>query len=139
MPSASSSSRWAVHPGAVRPAALTTRWLGIPAGAAAIGAVLQIKPLLKIEGELLDACAKVRGTAGCKKKLLETIRGDAERLSAKWDIDIAVAGSDERVPGARRHLRRSAFLQRQQPCGAGRLRYGCEPPPGPDEGRDLIR
>ena len=47
----------------------------------AIGAVLQIKPLLKIEGELLDACAKVRGTAGCKKKLLETIRGDAERLS----------------------------------------------------------
>lgn len=63
------------------------------AGAAAIGAVLQIKPLLKIEGELLDACAKVRGTAGCKKKLLETIQGDAERLSAKWDIDIAVAGS----------------------------------------------
>ena len=65
----------------------------VTAGAAAIGAVLQIKPLLKIEGELLDACAKVRGTAGCKKKLLETIRGDAERLSAKWDIDIAVAGS----------------------------------------------
>ena len=63
------------------------------AGAAAIGAVLQIKPLLKIEGELLDACAKVRGTAGCKKKLLETIQGDVERLSAKWDIDIAVAGS----------------------------------------------
>ena len=51
----------------------------VTAGAAAIGAVLQIKPLLKIEGELLDACAKVRGTA--------------ERLSAKWDIDIAVAGS----------------------------------------------
>ena len=46
-----------------------------------------------LQGELLDACAKVRGTAGCKKKLLETIRGDAERLSAKWDIDIAVAGS----------------------------------------------
>lgn len=65
----------------------------VTAGAAAIGAVLQIKPLLKIEGELLDACAKVRGTAGCKKKLLETIRGDAERLSTKWDIDIAVAGS----------------------------------------------
>ena len=65
----------------------------VTAGAAAIGAVLQIKPLLKIEGELLDACAKVRGTAGCKKKLLETIRGDAERLSVKWDIDIAVAGA----------------------------------------------
>ena len=65
----------------------------VTAGAAAIGAVLQIKPLLKIEGELLDACVKVRGTAGCKKKLLETIYGDVERLSAKWDIDIAVAGS----------------------------------------------
>ena len=48
---------------------------------------------MKIEGELLDACAKVRGTTGCKKKLLETIHGDVERLSAKWDIDIAVAGS----------------------------------------------
>lgn len=95
----------------------------------------------------------MRGTAGCKKKLLETIRGDAERLSAKWDIDIAVAGSYQDAaaledwremavnafPEPRRHLRRSAFLQRQQPCGAGRLRHGCEPPPGPDEGRDLIR
>ena len=122
----------------------------VTAGAAAIGAVLQIKPLLKIEGELLDACAKVRGTAGCKKKLLETIRGDAERLSAKWDIrgrqlsgrrrTGGLAGDGgERVPGAWQHLCRSAFLQRQQPCGAGRLRHGCEPPPGPDEGRDLIR
>ena len=62
-------------------------------GAAAIGTVLNIKPVLQIQGGPVDACAKVRGTAGCKKKLLETIRGDAERLSAKWDIDIAVAGS----------------------------------------------
>ena len=34
-PSASSSVRWASHPGAVRPAAFTTRWQGTPSGAAA--------------------------------------------------------------------------------------------------------
>ena len=125
----------------------------VTAGAAAIGAVLQIKPLLKIEGELLDACAKVRGTAGCKKKAAgdhSWRRGAAFRqvghrhrrgrqLSGRRRTGGLAGDGDERVPGARRHLRRSAFLQRQQPCGAGRLRYGCEPPPGPDEGRDLIR
>lgn len=61
------------------------------------------------------------------------------QLSGRRRTGGLAGDGDERVPGARRHLRRSAFLQRQQPCGAGRLRYGCEPPPGPDEGRDLIR
>ena len=109
----------------------------VTAGAAAIGAVLQIKPLLKIEGELLDACAKVRGGAAFRQVGHRHRRG--RQLSGRRRTGGLAGDGGERVPGARRHLRRSAFLQRQQPCGAGRLRYGCEPPPGPDEGRDLIR
>lgn len=39
----------------------------VTAGAAAIGAVLQIKPLLKIEGELLDACARCAAPQAARK------------------------------------------------------------------------
>lgn len=64
-----------------------------PAGAA-MGTVLNIKPLLIIEGERLDAFAKVRGTKGCKKRLLQ-------EMKKKWDefhedcaeIRVGVAGS----------------------------------------------
>lgn len=41
-------------------------WQVTPA-AAAMGAVMGIKPLLIIQGNKLDACAKVRGTVNCKK------------------------------------------------------------------------
>lgn len=50
-----------------------------PAGAA-IGTVLNIKPLLVIEGERLDAFAKVRGTRKCKERLLHQMRERADRL-----------------------------------------------------------
>jgi len=65
----------------------------VTARAAAISTVLQIKPLLKIKGELLDVHAKVRGTAACKNQLLNAIRQDMEQYAAKWDIDIGAASS----------------------------------------------
>lgn len=65
----------------------------VTARTAAISTVLQIKPLLKVEGELLDVYAKVRGTIGCKKRLMEAIRQDAEQYAAKWDIDVGAASS----------------------------------------------
>lgn len=43
-----------------------------PAGAA-IGAVLNIKPLLIIEGGRLDANAKERGTKACQRRLIQVI------------------------------------------------------------------
>lgn len=46
----------------------------ITPGAAKLGGVLQIKPLLQIRGERLDAFAKVRGTLNCKKRLIQEIR-----------------------------------------------------------------
>lgn len=46
--------------------------------AAAIGSVLNIKPVLQIQGEKLDAYAKVRGRAQGKKTMLDAIRKDLE-------------------------------------------------------------
>lgn len=50
----------------------------ITPAAAAIGSVLNIKPVLQIQGEKLDAYAKVRGRAQGKKTMLEAIRKDLE-------------------------------------------------------------
>lgn len=46
----------------------------ITPAAAKMGGVLQIKPLLQIRGERLDAFAKVRGTVNCKRRLVEEMR-----------------------------------------------------------------
>ena len=66
----------------------------VTAAAAAMGSVLHIKPLLKIEGERLDAFAKVRGTKACKQRLIEATQDSAERFhQAGWEITIGAAGS----------------------------------------------
>lgn len=46
--------------------------------AAAIGAVLQIKPVLQIQGEKLDAFAKARGVKQAKKILIDAMKSDFE-------------------------------------------------------------
>lgn len=57
-----------------------------PAGAT-IGAVLNIKPVLTIQGEKLDAYAKVRGMKKAQLKMLEAIEGD---LNTRFkDVDPA--------------------------------------------------
>lgn len=63
-----------------------------PAGAA-MGALLNIKPLLIIEGERLDAYAKVRGTKNCKKRLLQEMKKRADEFHERGDeIRVGVAG-----------------------------------------------
>ncbi len=55
----------------------------ITPAAAAIGTVLNIKPVLQIQGEKLDAYSKVRGRAQGRKTMLDAIRKDLEgRFSA---------------------------------------------------------
>ena len=44
--------------------------------AAAIGTVLNLKPVLQIQGEKLDAFAKVRGWKAAKKTMLNAIEKD---------------------------------------------------------------
>ena len=64
-----------------------------PAGAA-LGTMLNIKPLLVIEGERLDAYAKVRGTKSCQKRLIEAMQDYAEKLTSNGSaIRIGAAGS----------------------------------------------
>ena len=66
----------------------------VTAAGAALGSILNIKPLLKIEGSKLDACAKVRGTDNCKKRLIEEMSKSIELFTDRgWNISVAVADS----------------------------------------------
>lgn len=62
--------------------------------AAAMGTIMGIKPLLTIQGDKLDACAKVRGTANCKKRLVQYLEQAAEEYARKGiPFQAAAAGS----------------------------------------------
>lgn len=66
----------------------------ITPAAAAMGTVLNLKPLLIIQGERLDACAKVRGTRNCKKREIERMQECAERFRRQGKrISVGAAGS----------------------------------------------
>lgn len=59
--------------------------------AAAIGSVLNIKPVLQIQGEKLDSFAKVRGWKQAKKTMLDAMEKDlAERFAGKDMVLYAV-------------------------------------------------
>lgn len=64
------------------------------AATAALGAVLNIKPLLKCDGERFDAIAKVRGVVNCRKKAVEcTVEAVQEFQSKGFDVSVGVASS----------------------------------------------
>lgn len=48
----------------------------ITAAGAALGTILNIKPVLTIQGEKLDAFAKVRGMKKCRTKMIEALQND---------------------------------------------------------------
>lgn len=78
----------------------------VTAAGAALGAVLNIKPVLQIQGEKLDAFAKVRGMKAAKKTMIEAIKKDiAERFAGK-KIHMAAAYtcSDEEAEGWKKEL-----------------------------------
>lgn len=58
----------------------------ITSAAAALGTVLNLKPVLQIQGEKLDAFAKVRGWKAAKRTMLKAIAADLkERFKGKED------------------------------------------------------
>jgi DegV family protein with EDD domain len=64
-----------------------------PAGAA-IGSILNIKPLTVIRGEKLDKFATVRGTKACRKKEVEALAGEVEKMKARGlHVKVDTAGS----------------------------------------------
>ena len=68
----------------------------VTAAGAALGSMFNIKPILSIQGDKLDAFAKVRGMKKCETKMLEAIADDIrERFSQDgWKLRIMVAGSN---------------------------------------------
>lgn len=71
----------------------------ITPAAAAIGTVLNLKPVLQIQGGKLDAFSKARGWKSAKKTMLDAMEKDLkERFDGKkMKIDIAYTCSDEEV------------------------------------------
>lgn len=67
--------------------------------AAALGTVLNLKPVLQIQGGKLDSYAKVRGMKAAKKAMIEAIKNDLEgRFAGKqMHIQIAHTCSDDVV------------------------------------------
>ena len=64
----------------------------ITPAAAAMGNLLNIKPLLKIEGARLDAYAKVRGVKACKQRAVEATRESVEQYLQKgWRFHVGTA------------------------------------------------
>lgn len=75
----------------------------ITPAAAAFGAILKIKPVLQIQGEKLDAFAKVRSIKQAKKTMIEAIQNDGKnRFDADEDFNnmvlmMAYTGSKEEI------------------------------------------
>lgn len=59
----------------------------ITPAAAAIGTVLNLKPVLQIQGEKLDAYAKVRGKKAAKRTMIKAMKKDFETRFAKYDAE----------------------------------------------------
>lgn len=60
--------------------------------AAAMANLLNIKPLLKIEGDRLDAFAKVRGVKACKQRAVEATRESVEEFRRRgWNFVVGTA------------------------------------------------
>ena len=63
-----------------------------PAGAA-LGAVFNVKPILTIQGEKLDAYAKVRGMKKCRHKMIEAVKKDLNTRFQSVDRSRIVIGT----------------------------------------------
>lgn len=75
----------------------------VTAAGAAIGAVLNIKPVLTIQGEKLDAFTKVRGMKKAELKMLEAIEEDLNTRFADVDrkhLRIGAAGTFQKQEDA---------------------------------------
>lgn len=63
----------------------------ITPAAAALGTMLKLKPVLQIQGEKLDAFAKVRTMNAAKRVMIDAIRNDMENRFAGYNMRLAIA------------------------------------------------
>lgn len=76
----------------------------ITASAAAVASILNIKPVLTIQGEKLDLYTKARGMKQSGKKMIEAVRNDIISRFPKIDADrirIGTAGTFEKEEDAK--------------------------------------
>lgn len=106
----------------------------VTAAAAAMGTILNLKPLLIIQGERLDAYAKVRGTRNCRHRLIEAMQAYAEKLRGeqKGPLQIGAAGSFARPEEheAWAQMVREAFPREEVQYDPLTFSVGCHVGPG---------
>lgn len=84
----------------------------ITAAAQTMGTLLKLKPLLVIQGDKLDAYAKVRGVRACQEKEIEAMQKYVQRIKAAgWAVRISASGSYANAAKATRwhNMVRAAF------------------------------
>ena len=113
----------------------------ITPAAAAIGTVLNLKPVLQIQGEKLDAYAKVRGKKQAKRVMLKAAQEDMQERFAEYEkeglmcIESAYSGNPEEAEEFKKEIEaafpghevRMAPLSLSIAChiGYGALAIGC--------------
>lgn len=105
----------------------------ITPAAAAMGSLLQLKPLLKIEGERLDAFAKVRGRKACQERLVGAMQKSVEEFRQKEGAICVGAAGTFRTPeeGERwRMLAEQTFPGEEIRYDPLALSIGCHTGPG---------
>ncbi len=109
----------------------------VTAAGAAIGAVLNIKPVLQIQGEKLDAFAKARGWKAAKKIMLDAMEKDINERFAGKPVHLCAAYTcseetaeewkreiEARFPGYEVHMDRLS-LSVSCHIGAGAMAVAC--------------
>ena len=113
----------------------------ITPAAAALGTVLNVKPVLQIQGGKLDAYTKVRGKKAARQAMIDAIRKDMEtRFPRQWadgslQLEAAYSGNPEEAKDWKKELRKAfggrqvdmAPLPLSVAChiGRGALAVGC--------------
>lgn len=84
----------------------------ITATAAALGSVLNLKPILTIQGDKLDAYSKCRGMKQAKKNMIEALKKDLEErfpkayAQKKVHLQIAHTNNSELAEGFKEEIRK---------------------------------
>lgn len=90
----------------------------ITPAAAALGTVLNVKPVLQIQGGKLDAYAKVRGKKAARQTMIDAIRKDMEaRFPKEWadgslQLEAAYSGNPEEAKDWKKELRKAFGTKR---------------------------
>lgn len=105
----------------------------ITAAAAALGSVLNLKPVLTIQGEKLDAHAKVRGWKAAKRTMLKAIENDIqERFNGKKEdlvFGMAYTGNQEEAEVWKAEIE-ERFPECELKCAPLSLSVACHIGPG---------